>query len=110
MELIEIIKSTLSILSTTTFIFLIISYTIFRIKDRYRIKPYLSVNVQKPLVGILNNKIGKKANIISEEEFAEQNQANKIVFVKLSIQNKFKIINGNVNVGRLNKAENSLHR
>ena len=46
MELMEIIKSSLSIFSTISFVFILTSYTIFKIKDRSRIKPYLRVNMQ----------------------------------------------------------------
>jgi len=47
MELMEIIKSSLSIFSVVSFVFILTSYTIFKIKDRTRIKPYLRVNMQK---------------------------------------------------------------
>jgi|CZKP01.1.fsa_nt_gi hypothetical protein len=103
MELIEIIKSSLSIFSTTALVFTIISFTIYKIKDRSRIKPYLRVNIQKPLGGKLNDKLGIKLNINMDEKSAKENQFNSFVLVKLPIQNKFTIINGNVIVDKLNK-------
>lgn len=41
MELIDIIVHSLKLFALTSFIVLIISYTIFKIKDRNRIKPYM---------------------------------------------------------------------
>ena len=57
MELIEIIKSSLSIFSTTAFVFVTVSYTIFKIKDRSRIKPYLRTKAQEPNNGKSINQI-----------------------------------------------------
>jgi hypothetical protein len=112
MELIEIIKSSLSIFSTTTVVFIIISYTIFKIKDRSRIKPYLKFNVQKPIGSIIKDEIG--INIDLEEKPSEEMQFDRIVLNKLPIQDKFTIINGEVIADRLkkleHKKENSLNR
>ena len=47
MELNEIIKSSLSIFSIATSIILIVSYSIFKLRDRARKKPLLKVNVQE---------------------------------------------------------------
>ena len=103
MELIEIIKSSLSIFSTTAVVFITISYTIFKIKDRSRIKPYLRVNVQKPLSRMIGDKIGVNENMNIEDKPTIENQFNRIVLVKLPIQNKFTIINGAETVDKLNK-------
>src|ERR1035437_22140 len=113
MELIEIIKSSLSIFSTTAFVFITVSYAIYKIKDRSRTKPYLRVNVQTPLNGIIIDKKDVKTNANMEEKPAEEKQFNRIVLVKLPIQNRFKIINGDKPIEKLNrpeyKKENPMH-
>jgi hypothetical protein len=96
MELIEIIKSSLSIFTTTTVVFLIISYTIFKIKDRSRIKPYLSLSKYNSHVIMPTDRKAVNLSFKKEEKSAEENKFNRIVMVKLPIQNKFTIINGNV--------------
>src|ERR1035437_898394 len=112
MELIEIIKSSLSIFSTTAFVFIIISYTVYKIKDRSRIKPYLRFNVQKPIGGIIKDEIG--INIDIEEKPSEEMQFDRVVLNKLPIQDKFTIVNGEVIADILkkleNKKENSIQR
>jgi len=112
MELIEIIKSSLSIFSTTAFVFSIISYTVYKIKDRSRIKPYLRFNVQKPIGGIVKDEIG--INIDIEEKSSEEMQFDRVVLNKLPIQDKFTIVNGEVIADILkkleNKKENSIQR
>ena len=112
MELIEIIKSSLSIFSTTAFVFSIISYTVYKIKDRSRIKPYLRFNVQKPIGGIIKDEIG--INIDIEEKSSEEMQFDRVVLNKLPIQDKFTIVNGEVIADILkkleNKKENSINR
>lgn len=105
MELIEIIEFSLSIFLIIAIIFITISYTVFKIKDRSRIKPHLRVNIQKPFVGILNDKIDVKINKNMGKKSIEENQFNKIVLVKLPIQNKFTIINENVAVDNLIKLD-----
>lgn len=105
MELIEIIKSSLSIFSTTAFVFFTISYTIFKIKDRSRIKPYLRTEVQEPLTGIPNGQISARVNINMEEKYVEEEQMKKIVLVKLPIQNKFTIIKGDLTADKLDNPE-----
>jgi len=114
MELIEIIKSSLSIFSTTAFVFITVSYTIFKIKDHSRVKPYLRVDIQNPLSSKLNDKRGVVNNVNMKKKTAEENQFNNMVLVKLPVQNRFKIINGDVTVAKLtkpgNRKENSIHR
>jgi len=102
MELFEIIKSTLSIFSFTAILFLTISYTIYKIRDRSRVKPYLKVNAQEPVRVKINDQ--KSVNMNMEYNFEEEEQFDNVVLVKLPVQNKFTIINGNVTVGKLNKA------
>ena len=112
MELIEIIKSSLSIFSFTAILFLTISYMIFKIRDRSRVKPYLKVNAQESSRVIMNDQTGVNMNM--EYNFEEEEQFDNVVLVKLPVQNKFTIINGNVTVGKLNKPgykkENSKQR
>jgi hypothetical protein len=104
MELIEIIKSSLSIFSTTVLVFMIIAYTIYKIKDSSRAKPYLKFNVQNPITATVNEQTGIK--IAMEERPMET-----ILLNKLPIQEKFTIINGNVTIGKpRNKKENSVKR
>jgi hypothetical protein len=105
MELIEIIEFSLSIFLIIAIVFITISYTVFKIKDRSRIKPHLRVNVPKPFVGILNDKIDVKVNKNMGKKSIEENQFNKIVLVKLPIQNKFTIINENVAIDNLIKLD-----
>jgi hypothetical protein len=101
MELIEIIKSTLSIFSTTAVVFMIISYTIYKIKDSSRVKPYLKFNVQNPINATVKEGAGIK--IAMEERPMET-----ILLNRLPIQDKFTIINGNVTIGKQrNRKENS---
>lgn len=47
MELMEIIKSSVSLFTIFLFSLVILSYVIFKIKDRSRIKPYMRVNLQE---------------------------------------------------------------
>ena len=103
MALIEIIKSSLSIFSTTAFIFIAVSYTIYKIKDRSRMKPYSKVNRQNPFSGIINDEKGDENNINMKENLTEENRFDRIGLVKLPIQNRFKIINGEVTVEKLFK-------
>jgi hypothetical protein len=105
MELAEVIKSSLSIFSTTAIVFVTISYTIFKIKGLWRIKPYLSISVQKPSKEVTDEQAGDKVNIKMEEKPAEEKQLNKLVLVKLPIQNKFTIVRGEVIVDKLKKPE-----
>jgi hypothetical protein len=87
MELTEVIKSSLSIFSTTAIVFVTISYTIFKIKE------------------VTDEQAGDKVNIKTEEKPAEEKQLNKLVLVKLPIQNKFTIVRGEVIVDKLRKSE-----
>jgi len=104
MELIEIIKSSLSIFSTTVLVFLIMAYIIYKIKDSSRAKPYLKFNVQNPINATVNEEVGI---IIAIEERPMET----ILLNKLPIQDKFTIINGNVTIGKQrNKKENSVPR
>jgi hypothetical protein len=103
MELIEIIKSSLSIFSTTAFVFITISYTIYKIKDRTRIKPYLGVNVKNTLSRIITENNGGEFNGSIEGKSEEEKQFDRILLFKLPVQNKFTIINGNVTVDKFNK-------
>jgi len=106
MELIEIIKSSLSIFSTTALLFITISYTVYKIKDSSRTKPHLRLNVQKPLSEIINNEIG-----IDMEKPKEEIMFNRTVLNKLPIQDRFTIINGEVIVNKSIKREkkDSIH-
>jgi hypothetical protein len=104
MELIEIIKSSLSIFSTTVLVFMIITYTIYKIKDSSRVKPYLKINLQNPINATANEEAGIK--IAMEERPMET-----ILLNRLPIQDKFTIINGNVTIGKQrNNKENSVPR
>jgi len=103
MALIEIIKSSLSIFSTTAFIFIAVSYTIYKIKDRSRMKPYSKVNRQNPLSSIIDDEKGDENDINMKKNFAEENRFDRIGLVKLPIQNRFTIINGEVTVEKLFK-------
>jgi len=105
MELTEIIKSSLSIFLTTTFVFIIISYTVYKIKDRSRIKPYLRFNVQRPIEGIIKDEI--IINTDMEDKPSEEMQFGSVVLNKLPIQDKFTIVKGEVIVDRLKKLENT---
>jgi hypothetical protein len=108
MELIEIIKSSLSIFSMTAFIFIIISYTIYKIKDRSRIKPYLGVNVNTTLGRIIAEKRGVEFNVNMEGKPEEVNQFDRFLLDKLPVQNRFTIINGNVSVNKFNSRDNRI--
>lgn len=100
MELIEIIKSSLSIFTTTVLVFMAIAYTVYKIKDSSRTKPYLIFNVQKPLIGAMNTETVKTIEGIHLEK-------NDIItdLNKLPIQERFTIINGNVLVNKTIKQE-----
>jgi hypothetical protein len=89
MELTEIIKSTLSIFTVITFIFIIVSYIIYKIKDRTRIKPFLRINSRNLLDDNLvpNNAVKPNDN--------KKNPKNGMAPVKLPKQNRFNIINVN---------------
>ena len=102
MELIEIIKSSLSIFSMTAFGFVTISYMIYKIKDHTRVKPYLGVNVNSPGRMITQQK-GAEINVSMEGKSEEEKQFDRILLFKLPVQNKFTIINGNVTVDKFNK-------
>jgi hypothetical protein len=112
MELIEIIKSSLSIFSAVFFVFIIASYTIFKIKDRTRIKPYLRVNIQNPSNNLIieeriqegiqlkgksriNNNADKPVSPSSIPLKPKQVKLSADQPARLSLQNRFKIINEN---------------
>jgi hypothetical protein len=105
MELTEIIKSTLSIFSVIAFVFIILSYSIYKIKDRSRIKPYLGNNVRNSIQEEMSGKknVDLKANI--EESFTKENQTSGLVLVKLPNQSRFNIINVNKSTVKLNTME-----
>jgi hypothetical protein len=94
MELTEIIKSTLSIFSVIAFVYIILSYTIYKIKDRTRIKPNPGVNIRNSIQkNITENKdVELKTN--KEEMLLKDNVTGGLVLVKLPNQSRFNIING----------------
>lgn len=87
MELNEIIKSSLSIFSIATSIILIVSYIIFKLRDRARKKTLFSVNVQ----------------VNKSEDQLEERQGN--VLIKLPIQSRFNITNEDRTSDELNYRE-----
>ena len=103
MELIEIIKSSLSIFSMTAFVFLTISYTIYRIKDHSRVKPYMGVTVKNTFGRMITEQKGAEFNVSMEGKSEEEKQFDRVLLFKLPVQNKFTIINGNVTVDKFNK-------
>ena len=103
MELIEIIKSSLSIFSMTAFGFVTISYMIYKIKDHTHVKPYLGVNVRNSPGRMIIEQKGAEINFSMEGKSEEEKQFDRFLLVKLPVQNRFTIINGNVTVDKFNK-------
>ena len=115
MELIEIIKSTLSIFSAVSFVFIVVSYTIFKIKDRTRIKPYLRVNIQSPINNMIieeriqeelqhaNENWVKNNELISRAQKPQEAVVNQPA--RIPLQNRFKIINENKPLDKVTKPE-----
>jgi hypothetical protein len=103
MELSEIIKSTLSIFSVITFVLLLVSYTIYKVKDRTRKKPYLAVNTGNTSCSTMidKNKLSLRPNL--EERFAKENGPIGFVLAELPLHNRFNIINVNKPSVKLNK-------
>lgn len=98
MELMEIIKSSLSIFSVISFVFILTSYTIFKIKDRSRIKPYLRVNVQSMYNDyILEESVIEVKKPIPETAVVKENILPKEIIDPKIIQvhERFKIVNTN---------------
>jgi hypothetical protein len=100
MELMEIIKSSLSIFSIVSFVFIITSYTIFKIKDRTRIKPYLRVNMQSPYNDIILEEVVHEDKISPVETIVvKQPIVNSVPTPldgdarKIQIHERFKIVN-----------------
>ena len=100
MELMPIIKASLGIFTLLTSITFIVSFVIYKIKNRHRAKPY----ERKPVVfdsslilevhdtpeeqpGISKNSFNKKFEVLNEN--ADSNQTNKI-FLKNSVHNSGK--------------------
>lgn len=71
MELMEIIKSSISLLMILAFILIFLSYVVFKIKDRSRIKPYLRVNMQENAAGNIASVPPAVEQIKKEQIFKE---------------------------------------
>jgi hypothetical protein len=94
MELMEIIKSSLSIFSAIAFVFILTSYTIYKIKDRTRIKPYLRVNMQNNNHDII---IEENAHnvipVVMEKKEDKLPSALAVEIKNPQVHERFKIIN-----------------
>ena len=95
MELMEIIKSSLSIFSAVSFVFIITSYTIYKIKDRTRIKPYLRVNMQSPYNDFIIEEIEqeKTSPVQKMEEIPVPSPIEEEIKFKPQVHERFKIVN-----------------
>jgi hypothetical protein len=99
MELMEIIKSSLSIFSGISFVFILASYTIFKIKDRSRIKPYLRVNAQSANNNVIIQEPVKaeKLNVEKRNNAPLQMEANKIVVPQPAAPIQQRPLNADIN-------------
>jgi len=86
MELMEIIKSSLSIFSAISFVFILTSYTIYKIKDRSRIKPYLRVNMQSNKNDLIIEEIVHEKKIIPIVQNEEKQLA--VQLIQSPVQNE----------------------
>jgi hypothetical protein len=98
MELMEIIKSSLSIFSAVSFVFIITSYTVYKIKDRSRIKPYLRVNMQSAyndfiLEEIVEEKITPVEKIVENKKAVEEESIKLKQDTDVKVHERFKIVN-----------------
>lgn len=100
MELMEIIKSSLSIFSAVSFVFIITSYTVYKIKDRTRIKPYLRVNMQSAYNDFILEEIVEEIITPAEKKADKQKtdeediKLNQSADVKMpQVHERFKIVN-----------------
>ncbi len=93
MELMEIIKSSLSIFSVVSFVFILTAYTIFKIKDRSRIKPYLRVNMQSAYNDIIIEEIvnDDKKNLPEKKDDIQIQQNSNLN--KPQVYGRFEIVN-----------------
>jgi len=93
MELMEIIKSSLSIFATVSFVFILTAYTIFKIKDRTRIKPYLRVNMQNTYKDIILEEVVHQERMVQPVK-NELIKINPVMAIKLPpVHERFKIVN-----------------
>jgi hypothetical protein len=90
MELIEIIKSSLSIFLTAIIFFIMISYTIFKIKNRSLVKSDLNL----PLYN--NDRLINPNNSFGIKISNEKTPLEKVVLIEHPLQNRFKIINEDI--------------
>ena len=105
MELFEIIKSSISIFSATAFVFMSFSYTIFKIRERSRVKPYSTMALADLQKGIINDDKNFEPIGNTENKPIQVSQPNGIIEIKLPIQNRFRIINRDMNERKLFKPE-----
>jgi hypothetical protein len=95
MELSEIIKSTLSIFSAISVVLITISFAIYKIKDRSRVKPYLKADLLKTLHGTIiyrrkpDSKYANKRTDIKDKFDKKKTVTNDLM------KNRFNIVNGN---------------
>ena len=101
MELIDIIKTTISIFSAIVFVSIAISYAIYKIKNRSRIKPYVRLNSDKSIYGIILNSKELELTTNIEKANAIGNQSK---LANYSMQHKFSLVNVNY---KLSKTDNS---
>jgi hypothetical protein len=101
MELIDIIKTTISIFSAIVFVSIAISYAIYKIKNRSRIKPYVRLDADKSIYGIILNR--KELELTTNIEKAN-GMGNQSKLANYSMQHKFSLVNVN---NKLSKTDNA---
>lgn len=116
MELMEVIKSSVSIFSVFTVALVILSYIIFKVKDKTRVKPYERLAGQDALLQEQNRleKIRREQMNMERARQAGLRQENQILMQPVQrreaapiIENRYKIINTpNINNGPINQPVN----
>jgi hypothetical protein len=102
MELIDIIKSTISIFSAIVFGSIGISYAIYKIKNHSRTKPQTKPDTDNSLYGKILNSKDLELNANMEKA---NSKVNKSKIGNYSMQHKFNLVNAN---NKLSKTDNSV--
>jgi hypothetical protein len=93
MELSQIIKLTLSIFTAGMSIFLVISFTFFKIRKHATIKINSDVGSRRGVNTFIETNMSVKNNIHNDINKTEQRPSDNIVIVRHPVQNRFKILN-----------------
>ena len=101
MELIEIIKTSISLFSIFSFTLIISSYSVYKYKDRYRIKPYNRVNINDSSLSLIESplpdeSIATELNSADNEEISLKGEALLLQQIKKEQTNREKALRNEI--------------